>query len=53
MKCSLTDGFAGLDNPIFVKETTNMLVGNVKDGREAGFPESKAIMGKSQGLASI
>ena len=46
MKRSLAAGYAGVDNPLFVKENTSMLLGDAKDTVEKLAAGVKEIYGK-------
>lgn len=44
MKRSLAAGYAGVDNPVFIKDNTNMLLGDAKDTCEKLAAEVKASL---------
>ena len=46
MKRSLAAGYAGVDNPLFIKENTNMLLGDAKDTVEKLASGIKGVYGK-------
>jgi NAD/NADP transhydrogenase beta subunit len=46
MKRSLAAGYAGVDNPVFIKDNTDMLLGDAKDTVEKLVIGAKEVMGK-------
>jgi len=46
MKRSLAAGYAGVDNPLFVKDNTDMLLGDAKATCEALSAKVKQVLGK-------
>ena len=46
MKRSLAAGYAGVENPVFVKDNTDMLLGDAKDTCEKLAAGCKAALGK-------
>jgi hypothetical protein len=46
MKRTLAAGYAGVDNPIFIKDNTNMLLGDAKDTVEKLAAGMKEVYGK-------
>lgn len=46
MKRSLAAGYAGVDNPVFLKENTDMLLGDAKDTVEKLSAGVKSYYGK-------
>lgn len=46
MKRSLAAGYAGVDNPVFIKDNTDMLLGDAKDTVEKLVAGAKDVFGK-------
>lgn len=46
MKRSLAAGYAGVDNPVFIKDNTDMLLGDAKDSVEKLAAGVKDLYGK-------
>ena len=46
MKRSLAAGYAGVDNPVFLKDNTDMLLGDAKETCEKLAAGVKALSGK-------
>jgi NAD(P) transhydrogenase len=46
MKRSLAAGYAGVDNPVFIKDNTDMLLGDAKDTVEQLASGIKSLLGK-------
>lgn len=46
MKRSLAAGYAGVENPVFLKDNTDMLLGDAKDTCEKLAMKVKSALGK-------
>lgn len=46
MKRSMAAGYAGVENPVFLKDNTDMLLGDAKDTCEVLATEIKGFYGK-------